>query len=235
MGIGPKLSNLIGKPKELQKGLISNWEKYCKHSITSSKLIILDNKFKTYINNFDFSIITDLPPNEFISQYQLTRFYAARFGGGIIKYRPKINVNNNIEIEKRYIEQLIEAYNDYKKDNIKTVDELRDKYPELYNHLLRERICYHSANALESFIRDTLPNSKPYELLKEDFFDGLIDVVNSEYNDGYECVNETTKEAGKLQVSNVIDKDTHFRFSSKDRHGICHQLADEDKFIWVKK
>lgn len=80
-----------------------------------------------------------------------------------------------------------------------------------------------------------MPDTSSFELLKNDFFDGLIDIVNSEYNNGYECVQETKKEAGKLQISNIIDKDTHFRFSSKDRHGICHQLADEDKFIWVKK
>jgi hypothetical protein len=236
LGAGPKLSNLIDRPEEIKNGLISKWETYCEQLITSTKKILLDDDFKKYIDNFDFSIITDLPPNDFIIQYQTTKFYAARFGGGLTKYRPETKiVDTKVEFEKRYIEQLINAYNDYKQDKIKNINDLKSKYPELYSHLLKERICYHSANALESFIRDTLPDSKPFDLLKQDFFDGLIDIVNSKYNNGYECVQQTTKEAGKLQISNIIEKDTHFRFSNKDRHGICHQLADEDKFIWVKK
>jgi len=237
LGVGRLLSEYLENAEKLKQELINEWKDKCESKITKEKIIPLDSNLEAYILNFNFSIIKELAPFEFLEQYKTTKYFIVRFGGGLIKFREAVP-ETPIMIEKSeivYVKQLLDAYSDFKKNKIQSDVELKQKYPDLFDHLLRQRKKFHSALALQRFVRDTLPDDSFFVRLQKDIYDGLIEIVNAEYNDGYQCVKEVLKEASRLQLSNIIVNHENFKFSIDDRGGICHQLANENKFNWVKK
>lgn len=69
---------------------------------------------------------------------------------------------------------------------------------------------------------------------KIDKYKGLDPEIAQALRDGYERVKEVLKEVGRLQLSSIITAQPHFKFSQNDRKGLCHQLANEERFKWVK-
>jgi hypothetical protein len=133
-----------------------------------------------------------------------------------------------------YIHQLLQAYGDYKSNEIKTIEELESGYPDLFAHLQNQRRAFYSAEALHRFVRDALPNDQLFIELKDDIYEGLLEIVNDDFDNGYERVKEVLKEVGRLQLSSIITAQPHFKFSQNDRKGLCHQLANEERFKWVR-
>ena len=236
MGVGQKLSGLLAKPGLINNALIENWDKHCSTRIKKDDTIFLDVNFIAYINGFNFSIVKELSPFDFIEQFKRTRYFAVRFGGGLSKYRDDdlvipLSVTSN---ELVYISELLKAYSDYKKNTINCIEDLEKIYPDLYDHLTRQRRKFHSAEALQRFVRDSVPGDSIYCRLQKDFYDGLYEIVEAEYQNGYERLQEVLKEAAKIQISNIVSYQDNFKFSIDDRGGICHQLVNEGKFKWVK-
>ena len=112
---------------------------------------------------------------------------------------------------------------------IKSADELTSD-AELHGHFGRARREFYSAESLKHFSRDTLPPGE-FERLQNEFFDGVIDVVESDHTDGYVRVKAVTKAARELQITSHALVP---RLESRDRGGICHQLANDEKVRWIK-
>ncbi|MEK4149354.1 ABC-three component system protein [Robertmurraya sp. FSL W8-0741] len=232
-GLGPALSGLLEEPSRLKTGLISVWDEKCRKKITSRFEIELTDELLSYIENFDFSIITHCPPQKLIEQYSTTPFYKYRFGGGLVKPRPQAELpQDSIQPEEvRYVSQLYEAYSDHLGQQISDIDELK-KHSKLYGHFNRQREDYYKAESLRRFARDELPYDEPFEKLQDEIYRGVVDTAEDDHPDGYVCVKETIKEAKKLQItSNILIK----YIDGSDRSGICHQLANKDILNWVKK
>jgi hypothetical protein len=236
MGVGQKLTGLIAKPNLFANLLLDNWNKYCSQEISKNEIINLDDDLRSFILNFDFSIIRELSPFDFIEQFKQTRYFVVRFGGGLVKFRDDdievpIDIHTN---EIVYITELLKAYSDFKQHLISTTEDLQINFPELYEHLIRQRRKFHSAEALQRFVRDSIPGESIYSRLQKDFYDGLYEIVCAEYKNGYERLQEVLKEAARIQISNIISRKENFKFSIDDRGGICHQLVNEGKIKWVK-
>lgn len=75
------------------------------------------------------------------------------------------------------------------------------------------------------------PENTCFEDLKEEIFQGVIDICNSYHKSGYENVLKTTNEATKLNLTGnaLLEKS-----QVQDKIGICHHLANENKLKWVK-
>jgi len=58
----------------------------------------------------------------------------------------------------------------------------------------------------------------------------VIDVCESPQPCGFTRVNATTAQAAALSLTSSA---LLGRVDVADRHGICHQLANEDRLIWV--
>lgn len=228
-GLGSKLKDLIKDPEKLKKELIKEWDKKCKKQITDTEEVLLEGPFKDYVNHFDFSIIGFLEPLELIDQHRKTPYYIARFGGGFIHSRIPTEPPQNIDpSESLYIEKLLNAYN---QENIQTTQDIYKLKNKYKRHLSRERIHYHKALSLAIFERDTLPEGiEAFEKLKDSVYYGVIDTVESEFDNAFTRVKETTKVSRTLQLngnplSSLLEDD--------DKHGICHHLANENKIDWV--
>ena len=230
-GIGIKLNKLFSKPKQLKADLATNWQTHCELGITSTVAIPLEGKLKDYVDNFDFTIFSSKSVADLIEGHSKTPFYTTRFGGGLparpAADKPPVEIGS---IESRYVQQLFDAYADHLKIPIDSPIALVS-LPDIENHFLRSRERFYHAESLRNFARDTVPPGT-FEDLQGEVYDGVIDVCESSHGDALSRVNATVIKAGELSItSNALVS----RMKIKDKQGICHQLANEDRLTWVKK
>jgi hypothetical protein len=232
-GVGQTLFDYLNEPAVLKKQLIVNWDKYCKNYITKKKEISLVQRFKEYVDEFDFSIFSAVEPLEFLEQFRQTRYYAIRFGGGLTKMRPKDEIPpEEIGVsELVYTEQILNAYSDHKKEKINDIEDL-ETYPEFKNHFQRQREYFYCADSLYQFSRDALPiESNCFDDLKNEIYEGIIEIIEANHSDGLEKLNQTIHESVKISLTSSPLQSNIY---AKDKKGICHHLVNESRIKWVK-
>lgn len=229
-GAGTKLSNLLKNAVRLKAQLLENWDGYCRSGITSTETVDLDATLLAYINTLDFSIFEAVPPLRLIDQHAKTRWYAARFGGGLPARPPVEHPPAAVAAhEVNYVQELLDAYGDHLKCQIATVDDLAS-YDDLHEHFIDSRLEFYSAESLRAFSRDTL-SPGAFEHLQDEVHSGVKDEFRSTHADGYRRVMAVVKTARLLPIT---DHALTERLSQRDRGGICHQLANDKKVRWVK-
>lgn len=231
-GIGPALSSLVDNPAKINKMLIQNWDNYCKNKITKEKPIELDNSFKEYIENFNFKMVKELAPIRLIDEYSKTKWFKYRFGGGMPK-RPKFirpaDEIDSFEKEMPYIKQLIEVYKEKTKDVVKDINTLDcNKY--IKEHFNRQRIVFHSAQALKRFTRDELIDEEPYEEIKEQLYQSVVDKSLELYESSFKRLTDT------LDLAKIIPLEVRplGLIQPMDKCGVCHELVNDRKLEWVE-
>ncbi|MCX5470183.1 hypothetical protein OSH04_00495 [Alcaligenes sp. A-TC2] len=230
-GVGTKLSNLLRKPKELRKELLKQWDTYCLKGITTTEQVICDAEMKTHIDSLDFSIFQAMPVLRIIEAHAKTCWYVARFGGGLPQ-RPDPVAPPDLPADNEavFVGELRHAYAQHLKQDLKDLDAELVAHESLREHFQDARVEFYSAEGLRTFSRDTLPPGE-FEKLQDEVYSGIKDDVRSEHDDGYRRVLAVVKTARALQLtSNSLTTRIHIR----DRGGICHQLANDRKFRWVK-
>jgi hypothetical protein len=229
-GAGTKLSNLLRKPDSLKSQLIENWDKHCKAGITSTAEIELDADLRAYLDALDFRIFEAVPPLRIIDQHAKTRWYAARFGGGL-PARPKLAPPPAViaDHEVTYVRSLLDAYGDHLKCAVPTVADL-DTHDDAKEHFNDARLEFYSAEALRAFSRDILPPGA-FEELQEELHGGIKDEMRGQHSDGFRRVLAVVKTAKLLPITDHALKE---RLSLIDKGGICHQLANDGKIRWVR-
>lgn len=228
-GAGNSLSLLFKKPEDLRARLIKDWATKCEEHITSTKKVPLTGELLDFVEGFDFSIVSYVPPMDLIEQHARTRWHAARFPGGLPPRPPAVVPHLDEEkFESPYIGRLLEAYSDHTGVAL-TVADLAAHEP-LHRHLLRSRERFFHAESLRNFSRDTLPPGQ-FEDLQEEFLDAVIDTVeDTSHADGFQRVKAATGVAQQLDPTNNALRQV---LGVKDKAGICHQLADNARLKWV--
>jgi hypothetical protein len=229
-GAGTTLSNLIKRPEVLRSELLSKWDAKCRDKITATGSVDLDFNLKAYVESLDFSIFQTIPPLRILDQHAKTRWFVARFGGGL-PARPPIKQppNDPAPIEARYLRQLLDAYGDYLHTSLSSISDITHERG-LQEHFNDSRLEFYSAESLRMFSRDWLPPDE-FERLQDEVYSGVADEIRSNHPDGYQRLLAVVKAARALQIT------AHAlvsRLSMRDRGGICHQLANDDKVRWVK-
>jgi hypothetical protein len=229
-GIGTKLNNLLKNVAALKKDLINTWDKVCLKEITDTQEIPLEGDLLKYVENFDFSIFRGKQPLTIIEEHRSSPFHLSRFGGGFPSRPQAMTPPSDIDpTESRYVERLLEAYLDHIKEPITVPNDLK-KWPTLNGHFTRQREAFYHAETLRVFVRDKVEPGT-YERLHDEVFSGVIDTSDDDYDDGYARVKAVIKAAQDMQLTaNPIAPIAE----TQDRHGICHQLANEDRLKWTK-
>lgn len=229
-GIGTSLQDLVDAPDKLCKGLVDNWTKYCEQKITSKAPVKLTGEFKNYVEAFDFSIITPLLPHELIRQHSQTKYHAFVFGSQL-KPRPNPPEPPSViaQNEVNYVQHMYDAFAEHLKYPIhdRTSFSHNEYLMRAFDHA---REGFYSAESLKEFARDNLPNEIYFLDLMTQFLDGLQVVIYSPHDDGYYRMVAAHDLAQKIQVDANALRDT---LRPRDRVGICHQLANENKLKWV--
>ncbi|HPW27833.1 MAG TPA: hypothetical protein PLL01_00435 [Rhodoferax sp.] len=229
-GAGTGLTAYLSDATKLRGGLISNWDKNVRGQITSTQEIPLDEDLLAYVQLFDFSIFEAKTSLQLIEDHRQTPLHATRFGGGLpprpVVPQPPATIAT---AESRYVSQLLGAYADHTKSTVSDPGALKS-WPKLQGHFSRQREAFYQAEALRVFARDTVP-AGTFEALQGDIYDGVVDTHDAAHTDGFARVCEVTKAARDLQITeNPLISCT----KPKDRDGICHQLANEDRLQWTK-
>ena len=233
-GVGPSLLDLLSKPDELRKELISNWDGHCKNRITSTQSIELEGDLKEYIDKFDFSIFKSKEPHELVNELRETSYYGYWFGLTSPKYRPQTStpVLSEKENELRYVKQLLLAYNEESSNDIKIIADIEGE-KKLYSHFNRQRVCFYCAEALRAFARDAWPpETEVFESLMEEIFHGISTRVSQDFAKPLQKIDSVLELSATLQLtSNPLVGNLEI----SDKHGICHHLINENKISWIEE
>lgn len=233
-GVGAKLQGFLDHPKSINQQLIDNWEKYCLNQIQSTP-VLLEGKLLDYVKSFDFSILKDKAPLELIEEHGKTTFHAARFGGGLKKYRKNIPKADSIiqARELNYVTQLLKAYSTYHgreildRETLKTIDLTHA------SNFDQHRNSFYAAESLELFSRENFPdvNPLPFVELKDDAKSIAINTL---------FLNEKENSLKKvfLVIQEVVretfgSNPLHIEIKPIDKQGICHHLANDNDISWM--
>jgi len=225
---GPALKKLLLNPAKLKDKLIEKWDDWCANSITSKQTIELSGEFAAFVENVDFSIFQYKPRHEVIEDHRQTPYFVIRFGGGLPQRpSPAPPPVEPATQESRYISQLYAAYSDKEKVNV--VAENIASYPKLNDHYGRQREAFFHAESLKNFARDSVPEGT-FDSLQSEIHSGVVDTCDEEHDHGLARMKAVIDRANAIQLTeNGLIQVTKVQ----DRHGICHQLANEDKLTWV--
>lgn len=229
-GCGPALTKLLEKPDNLRQKLIAYWNKYCKDCITSEKSINLNDDLKNHIQNFDFSIITEITPLEFIDDFEKTKYYSEWFGLRKFKRQQPPLPSDEIQAsELNYVRKLFDAYESVNHDRIDNQSQLKPKHA---NHFTIQRKCFYSAEGLKQFSKDYMPNDETFYDLQEQIIDPVKShILSTTFNNGVECLDSASRLAQTLEIGNNSLKEF---VRSNDKIGILHQVANDDENLkWV--
>lgn len=229
-GVGTTLAGYLANADKLKNALVENWDKHVRRAITDTREVLLEGEFRAYVEAFDFSIFDSKTALQLIEDHRKCPCHALRFGGGLpARPAPQRPPEELAPTESRYVAQLLAAYADHKKQPVSDVKALK-VWPNLETHFGRQREAFYHAESLRVFARDSVP-SGTFEALQNDIHSGVVDVCDAEHKDGFERVKQVTQAARELHLtSNALLSCS----KPKDRDGICHQLANEDRLLWTK-
>ncbi|MCT1183582.1 hypothetical protein EFL99_10105 [Lactococcus lactis] len=232
-GVTTSLLGYLDNPEELKKVLFERWEVNCRKKITKLKSIELTSDLRRHIQSIDFSIFKHVDPIDLINPIRGTMAYSSIFGGGLKKRResPSIPPARIAEKELPYTRKIFEAYSDYLTFNVSNEQDISNN-PSLRNHFERQRKYFYTAESLLLFERDIrAEDDDTITSIKEEILDTIIDTLESDFPNGYERLKAVTDRARQSDLS------AHPLLSvtrENDKHGICHHLANENRFDWVK-
>jgi hypothetical protein len=230
--IGLKLKKLLTNPAQLKSQLIAKWDQYCRKDITETVDIALEGAFKAYLEAFDFKIFKPLSVVEMIRVHFKTPYYTRRFGAANIPERPapELPPADLQAKESRYIQQLLAAYADHKGVSVSDANDLA-QWPEIKRHFNRAREVFYHAESLRNFARDSV-DAGMFDAVMEEIYQGTVDTYDMPYDDALARIRQTVTQAGNISPNcNALC----VRVQTQDKHGICHHLANTDRFVWVKK
>lgn len=229
-GVGTSLLRLLEDPAELKKKFLEKWDTDCADKIVGGQSIPLSDELKAHIQGIEFKIFGAVAPVKLIEEHATTTFHIPRFGGGLPSFnddsKPPATITS---VESRYIRQLLDVYEEKAGCTVVAVEDLDGIDKSLAKHLNDSREEFFSAECLDKFTRDNLPPGC-FERLQEDIEDSVREVMEEEYDCGLSRVKATTKQA---KLTPVDGHPLYGNVRPRAKAGICHQLANMDRLIWL--
>lgn len=231
-GIGPSLRVLVENPARINQILIENWNACCgRNRQVLAQGLPLDDRFKNYINNFDFSIVADISPETLLTEFSQTKWFKYYFGGGL-KPRPNVPRPSTDVSEKEenlpYVSQLLNVYSEDANTKFRTCKDLKNH--KLSKHLQEQRHYFHSAQALQRFARDELIDDSAYDQVKAEVNYGIRTTIDENHTSSLQRVDMTVDKARTLPITN----DELKTITTLDKCGICHELVNDGDISWYE-
>lgn len=222
--LGLYLANATKLKQEFKRA----WNSSIANAITTAEEIRLEGEFARYVEEFDFSIFAEKPVLEIIEEHRQTPYFVHRFGGGLpSRPYPEAPPERIAPQENRYVQELLNAYSQHLGEPTFSLTELA-RNSRLTRHFRRQREAFYHAEGLRVFVRDKVEPGT-FESLQDEVFAGVIDTCESHHADGLSRVIAVVQAAQSMQLNAHPLAPMTF---TQDRHGICHQLANEDRLKW---
>lgn len=118
------------------------------------------------------------------------------------------------------------------------IDELTtdiiDKYSKYNKNLDRQRKDYYSAETIRRFVRDIFTDSKQFDVLKDEAYDGIIEVYEEDYSNGFERLNAVIKHVSTVSTDKSLLSSKLHCIGNSEKKGVCHMLVNDKRLKWVK-
>ena len=136
--------------------------------------------------------------------------------------------------EMVYVSELLEAYADHAGVSIIKKDDL-GAYPKYKKNFNRQRKDYYAAETIRQYSKDTLTISEmdEFDIIQEETLDGIIEVYEDEYTDGFSRLNNVMRHATTIQINKSLLSKLPGFISSSEKKGICHILVNDGQIKWV--
>lgn len=232
-GIGSALQKLIDSPKTINIALVKYWDKYCKTKITSKKSIVLDLALKHYISNFDFSVVTYYPIGKILNEHLSTKYGYFRFGGEKVERPTSIAVPDAFEdSELTYIKELYCVYSECIGRVVNSLADL-ESFAKYLDNFQQQRKYFFAAETIRRFVRDTFSENDEFDILKEEVFEGIIDIFSLEHSNSFERMTKALQVSTQISTTkSLLDSKLHY-VGNSERKGICHMIVNDKKIKWV--
>ncbi|MFD8424753.1 ABC-three component system protein [Streptomyces sp. NPDC059466] len=226
-GCGPTLDRLLSTPSKLK-------DKFLGQLAEDDRLVdAIDAPLLSGIidlaKNTDFSMFESADLDDVLQVHATTANYARRFGmppkDRSATEEPPSEIKDN---ESRYVDQLVDIYRERFSTEVTSLEAALG-HVKCSRHFKRQREAFYSAEALRLFARDSVPHGT-FEALQEGIYDGVVETEERIFPDGWERLTAVLEQAVSVSLNSnalVTYADT------KDRKGICHQLANEDRLKWM--
>lgn len=136
--------------------------------------------------------------------------------------------------EMTYVSELLAAYVE---DNDKKSIDKEDiaNHPKYGKNFQRHRKDYYAAESIRQSARDILLNIEKDEfgVLIEETYDGIIDVHEDDYTNGYHRLKSVMKHITTIQLNKSILNSLPGWISISEKKGVCHILVNDGKIKWV--
>lgn len=138
------------------------------------------------------------------------------------------------EHEMPYVTELLRAYSNAEGREISDPEELK-AYSNYKKNFDRQRKDYYAAETIRQSARDTLKldEADGFDILKNETYDGVIDVCEGSYSNAVERLKAVLAQAALLPLSKNLDKSLLGWVSSGEKKGVCHMLVNDDRLRWV--
>ncbi|MDC9588368.1 restriction endonuclease [Xenorhabdus sp. XENO-10] len=227
-GVTSPFQDLLDTPEKLKQAILSGWTTYAK-AITSKHDIPLTIELRSYIETFDFSIFRAKQPHDLLEEHRKTSFHLTIFGAPLIERDPPEAPPSAVDpIETVYIQQLYAVISNDIANPVRTFSDFENSisHVKLFE---RSRITFYCAEGLKELARDQMANQTFFNTLLGEFNDGLYYTYSDHEGTPLVRLKSTVKAAQTLQLG---AHPLAVHVTSKDREGICHQLANDKVIDW---
>lgn len=138
--------------------------------------------------------------------------------------------------EMVYVRELLAAYAD-----AEGIDELPkeslESFPKYEKDFKRRRKDYYAAESIRRGARDVFGETNPdhFEILKEETYDGVIDVYENEYPHGLARLKGVMSQATLIRVDKCVYSQIPNWIGASEKKGVCHILVNDGKLRgWVE-
>lgn len=228
-GAGPKLAKLLNSPDDLRSTFLSEFKREDSALKKTLSPEVVEHLAR-YAESVDFAIFGEMPLEDVLEVHRRTCHHALRFGTELpARPLPDPPPENPTQAESRYVEQLLEVYREkYPGESFDSITVSDHSWTKI--HFPRQREAFYCAESLRVFARDSLPD-RTFEKLQEDLYAGVVETEELDHESGH------IRLTSVLQAATQVDLSSNVLISvadPRDRKGICHQLANEDRLTWVR-
>ena len=233
-GLSSQFLNTYENSIKLKTLIEDSWNKDIAGKIEIGKVHLLEGDLKKFIEDFDYTKYKFYSQNKFLKILVEAdkRFVYFQYFGFHKEFFRKIVKDTPIgldEYEKKYIQHLLDAYNDAKGGS--EMDESSVESSSFGKHFARSRDEFWLAESIRKMSEENNPGDT-------DEFANIMDEMEGHVADTYEGVYDNAFE----RVKAVTGKSTSMppkgdwvvsgQLGAKELKGICFQLSNEDRLIW---
>lgn len=137
--------------------------------------------------------------------------------------------------EMIYVRELLAAYADAEGLDELPKDSLPD-YPKYKKDFGRRRKDYYAAESIRRGSRDIFGETDPdqFSVLKDETYDGIIDIYNNDFDHGLARLNSVMTQASIIRIDRCLFSRLPNWIGNREKKGVCHILVNDGRIKrWV--